>query len=133
MKIEDFDPTGPSIYERAGGMDAFVSMVELFYDGVETDPVLRPIYPEDLEPGKLALAQFLAQYWGGPNTYSERKGHPRLRMRHNPFKVTPDGADRWAAHMAAAIVSMDFSEDVARAMLEYTTAFAPQMVNTLDD
>ncbi len=130
MNIEGLDPTGPSVYELAGGMPAFGTLVDRFYDGVEGDPVLRAVYPEDLEPGKLALAQFLAQYWGGPTTYSDRKGHPRLRMRHAGFEVTPDGAVRWATHMAAAIASMEFPTAVADAMLTYTMSFAPHMVNT---
>lgn len=129
MNIEGIDPTGPSVYELAGGMDAFVLLVERFYEGVEADPPLRALYPEDLEPGKVALAQFLAQYWGGPTTYSDNKGHPRLRRRHAPFRITPDGADRWTRNMLAAIASMDFPAVVEQAMTDYTVSFAPHMVN----
>lgn len=119
------------VYELAGGMDAFVELVDRFYDRVEQDLPLRSVYPEDLGPGKQALAEFLAQYWGGPTTYSEKKGHPRLRMRHAGFQVTPDGAERWTTHMVAAIRSMDFPDEVEQAMVGYSTAFAPHMVNTL--
>lgn len=132
MKIGEHDPTGPSIYDQAGGMPAFVALVDRFYEGVESDLELRRIYPEDLEPGKQALAEFLAQYWGGPGTYSERRGHPRLRMRHAGFEVTPDGAARWVRHMSTAIASLDAPDHVKQAMLDYTTTFAPQMVNTPD-
>ncbi len=125
-------PAGPTVYELAGGLDAFHELVERFYDRVEGDEVLRPVYPEDLGPGKVALAEFLAQYWGGPPIYSQRKGHPRLRMRHAPFTVTPDGAARWTEHMVAAIRSMDFPAEVTEAMVAYSTTFAPHMVNTHD-
>ncbi len=126
------DATGPSVYERAGGLDAFHELVERFYAGVEGDEVLRPVYPDDLGPGKIALAEFLAQYWGGPPIYSQKKGHPRLRMRHAGFHVTPEGAQRWVAHMVTAIRSMEFPAEVEQAMVEYSTTFAPHMVNTHD-
>jgi len=86
-----------SLYERVGGEPFFISLVERFYRGVETDPLLRPLYPADLEPPKRHLALFLVQYWGGPHTYSAERGHPRLRMRHAPFKVGPIERDAWLA------------------------------------
>src|ERR1700704_963990 len=92
-----------TLYERVGGETFFTSLVERFYAGVATDPVLRPLYPEDLEPPKRHLALFLMQYWGGPRTYSEQRGHPRLRMRHFPFAVTPTARDRWLELMRAAL------------------------------
>lgn len=132
MNIEPTSDPTRTVYERAGGLDAFHELVERFYAGVEGDEVLRPVYPEDLGPGKIALAEFLAQYWGGPAIYSQKKGHPRLRMRHAGFVVTPEGAARWARHMVDAIKSMDFPEDVKAAMVEYSTSFAPHMVNTTE-
>lgn len=123
-------PDGSSIFELAGGEEAFLELVERFYGRVEEDEVLRPVYPEDLEPGKRRLGLFLAQYWGGPPTYSEERGHPRLRQRHAPFEVTDEGAARWAAHMTAAIRSMEFDPRVEAALLTYVARFTPSMVNT---
>ncbi|HEU4465099.1 MAG TPA: globin, partial [Agromyces sp.] len=86
----------PSFYDEIGGRDTFVRLVHEFYRGVADDPVLRPMYPEeDLGPAEDRLRMFLEQYWGGPTTYSDERGHPRLRMRHLPFKVNPDARDRW--------------------------------------
>ena len=119
-----------TVHELVGGTEAFVELVERFYERVEADPPLREVYPEDLEPGKRALALFLAQYWGGPTTYSEQRGHPRLRMRHAPFTVTPDGAARWATHMLAAVESMDWHPAATAALTEYVRRFTPSMVNT---
>ena len=89
-----------SFYAAIGGHETFVRLVDEFYRGVADDPVLRPMYPEqDLGPAAERLTLFLEQYWGGPTTYSDERGHPRLRMRHAPFKVNPDARDRWlAAH-----------------------------------
>lgn len=86
-------------------MSFFDDLVESFYDGVATDEVLAPLYPEypDFEPAKRRLSLFLAQYWGGPHTYMEERGHPRLRMRHFPFPIGPLERDRWLVHMAAAV------------------------------
>ena len=122
-----------TVHELVGGTAAFVELVDRFYDRVEQDPPLRAVYPEDLEPGKRHLALFLAQYWGGPRTYSQERGHPMLRRRHFPFEVTPDGAARWATHMLAAIRSMDFPEPAEAAMVAYVQRFTPSMVNTPDD
>lgn len=122
-----------TVHELVGGTDAFIELVERFYARVETDPPLRAVYPEDLEPGKRHLALFLAQYWGGPRTYERERGHPMLRRRHMPFDVTPDGAARWLTHMLAAIESMEFPEPAEQALVEYVRRFAPSMVNTPDD
>ncbi len=118
-----------SIYELAGGLDAFVELVDLFYAKVEDDPLLRPLYPEDLEPGKRHLALFFAQYWGGPATYNDERGHPRLRRRHAPFEITPEAAVRWAQHMSDSIVELQLPEAAERAMLEYVVRFTPSMIN----
>lgn len=121
---------GESIFERAGGEAAFLELVDRFYDRVEDDPVLRPIYPDDLEPGKTHLARFFMQYWGAGPVYSRERGHPRLRMRHAEFAVTPEAARRWAAHMLAAIDEMDFPDEVTEALSAYVVRFTPTMVNS---
>src|SRR5690606_8336699 len=92
-----------TFYDAVGGDATFTRLVRRFYEGVATDPLLRPMYPEeDLTGAEERLRMFLVQYWGGPNTYSERRGHPRLRMRHMPFKVNPAARDRWLHHMKVA-------------------------------
>ena len=91
-----------SVYDVVGS-DFFVELVEAFYDGVETDEILRPMYPADLSGAKARLAMFLVQYWGGPTTYSDNRGHPRLRMRHAPFVVNEASRDAWLRHMSAAL------------------------------
>ena len=92
-----------TVYELVGGQDFFDDLVERFYDRVEVDPLLRPMYPRDLRPSRERLAGFLAQYWGGPPTYSEKRGHPRLRMRHLPFSIGLAERDAWMAHMTASL------------------------------
>ena len=93
-----------SLYEAVGGMPFFERLVDAFYEGIVTDEVLLPLYPDDDLPGaRHRLTLFLAQYWGGPHTYMEERGHPKLRMRHMPFHVGPLERDRWLVHMAAAI------------------------------
>lgn len=95
----------PTLFSRVGGTDFFERLVDEFYEGVASDDVLLPLYPEqpDLTGARHRLALFLAQYWGGPTTYMEERGHPRLRMRHMPFHVGPLERDRWLVHMAAAV------------------------------
>jgi hemoglobin len=91
-------------YALMGGAEFFEALVRHFYEGVASDPVLRPMYPEgDLEPAERRLRLFLTQYWGGPTTYSDERGHPRLRMRHNPYVIDDDARDRWLDHMRAAL------------------------------
>jgi len=126
--------TNESFYEQIGGHDTFVQLVDAFYAGVKSDPVLKPMYPEeDMEGAVWRLRSFLEQYWGGPHTYSEQRGHPRLRMRHMPFKVNPDARDRWLAHMATAVDSLELSE-LDRAMLwDYLERAAHSMVNTFEE
>jgi len=120
-----------TVFERVGGEPAFHALVEDFYTAVEQDPVLRPHYPEDLGPGKRHLAQFLAQYFGGGPIYSQRHGHPRLRMRHAPFAITEVEALRWAQLMAGAVGRQGWPDDVAREVLEYVARAAPHMINTM--
>jgi hemoglobin len=121
------------VFDRVGGMDAFVSLVDAFYAKVARDELLRPMYPEDLEPGKRHLAMFLAQYWGGGPIYSQERGHPRLRMRHAPFRVTPEAAQRWAQHMAASILELRFPTDVEQQLLSYVARATPTLINEFPD
>jgi hemoglobin len=123
-----------TFYEQVGGRPTFEKLVRGFYAGVATDPVLRPMYPEeDLEGAIQRLTGFLEQYWGGPGTYSEQRGHPRLRMRHNPFKVNPDARDRWLRHMSAAIDTLELSPLDRETLWDYLERAAHAMVNTFDD
>ena len=96
-----------SLYQRAGGTPFFEALVGRFYAGVATDPILRPLYPEaDLAPAQRRLTLFLIQYWGGPTTYDDERGHPRLRMRHAPFAIGPAARDRWLELMRAALADL---------------------------
>ena len=119
-----------SLYERVGGTPFFEALVARFYDGVETDPVLRPVYPEvDLAPARRRLTLFLIQYWGGPTTYDEERGHPRLRMRHAPFAIGPAERDRWLLHMRAAITALAPAPEVAAELERYVATAADAMRN----
>ncbi|MBN9632829.1 globin [Leifsonia sp. TF02-11] len=127
-------PTGPSFFEQLGGHDTFVRLVDTFYRGVADDPVLRPMYPEeDLGPARERLTLFLEQYWGGPTTYSEQRGHPRLRMRHNPFRVNPDARDRWLAHMRVAVDELGLPPLQEETLWSYLERAAFAMVNTFEE
>lgn len=117
----------------AGGLEAFARLVDAFYALVEADEVLRPMYPEDLEPGKEHLALFLAQYFGAGPVYSERRGHPRLRLRHAAFPIDPAAAARWAQHMLAAIAQQGLAPDVRTELEEYVRHATPTLVNRLPD
>jgi len=119
-----------TLYDRAGGMPFFEALVARFYAGVADDPILRPIYPEaDLAPAQRRLTLFLAQYWGGPRTYDDERGHPRLRMRHAPFAVDPVARDRWLVLMRAAIAELAPPEDVAAELERYIAMAAEAMRN----
>lgn len=118
-----------SLTDRAGGPDAFVRLVDAFYDRVEQDVTLRAMYPADLGPGKEHLALFLAQYFGATDLYSSQRGHPRLRMRHAAFPIDPDAAARWATHMLGAVVDQGFPADVRIALEEYVIRATPTLVN----
>jgi len=123
-------PGPASFYDAAGGEPAFAALVEHFYGGVATDPVLRPLYPEaDLGPAADRLRMFLEQYWGGPTTYSEQRGHPRLRMRHARFAVTPTARDHWLGHMRAAVDSLRLRPELDRQLWAYLTMAAESLVN----
>ena len=123
----------PSFYDQIGGHATFVRLVDSFYRGVADDDVLRPMYPdEQLEPAKERLTLFLEQYWGGPGTYSEQRGHPRLRMRHSPFHVNPDARDRWLSHMRAAVDGLGLSQLHEATLWDYLERAAFAMVNTFE-
>lgn len=128
------DAPETSFYDQIGGHETFVALVDEFYRGIASDPVLKPMYPEeDLGPAAERMTMFLEQYWGGPGTYSERRGHPRLRMRHMPFAVNPDARDRWMTHMKAAVDSLDLSPLHAATLWDYFERAAHAMVNTFED
>jgi hemoglobin len=118
-----------SFYDRVGGQPFFDQLVERFYQGVQTDPVLRPLYPEDLTEAKAHLALFLAQYWGGPTTYNEIRGHPRLRMRHAPFVIGRLERDAWLAHMNAAVGQADLGDKDRKELLAYLDMAAHSLMN----
>ena len=121
-------------YEQMGGHDAFARLVHRFYQGVADDPVLRPLYPdEDLGPAAVRLTLFLEQYWGGPGTYSAERGHPRLRMRHAPYAVTPLARDHWLGHMRVAVDELALPEPLERQLWDYLVAAAHSMVNTFGE
>ena len=105
-----------TLFDRVGGEPFFVDLVDRFYLGVAGDPLLRPLYPDDLTESARHLALFLAQYWGGPGTYGEERGHPRLRMRHAPFVIGPAERDAWLRHMLGALLELEAaSTDLAGA------------------
>ncbi len=123
-----------SFYTTVGGHETFVRLVEAFYAGVADDPVLRPLYPEeDLGPAAERLTLFLEQYWGGPTTYSDTRGHPRLRMRHAPYKVDPDARDRWLAHMRAAVETLGLAPLPKAELWDYLERAAHSLVNTVEE
>ncbi|MCS4275848.1 globin [Mycetocola lacteus] len=125
---------GRTDYERFGGRPAFEILVNEFYRGIADDPILRPMYPEeDLGPATERMLMFLEQYWGGPTTYSEQRGHPRLRMRHNAFKVNPAARDRWLIHMRAGVDKMNLSPADDAILWDYLSRAATAMVNTFEE
>ena len=124
--------TEETLYERVGGLPFFVALVDRFYEGVAGDPALLRLYPEpdDLVPARGRLTLFLAQYWGGPTTYSDERGHPRLRMRHAPFVIGAAERDRWLLHMRAAIDELAGDDPVvADALHAYVSMAAEGMRN----
>ncbi len=121
-----------TLYDAVGGMPFFEALVDRFYDGVATDPELLALYPEPdhLGPARHRLTLFLAQYWGGPTTYSDERGHPRLRARHLPFTIGDAERDRWLRHMTAAVEAMRAGPEVTDALMAYFVAGAAAMRNT---
>ena len=126
--------TAESFYDQVGGHETFRKLAQRFYAGVAGDPQLRAVYPEDdLGPAEMRFLMFLEQYWGGPTTYSQDRGHPRLRMRHAPFKVTTTQRDRWLKHMMAAVDSLDLAPANDRILRDYFDRAADSLVNSLED
>jgi hemoglobin len=122
-----------TFYDEIGGEATIRRIVHTFYEGVATDEVLRPLYPEqDLGPAEERFALFLVQYWGGPSTYSETRGHPRLRMRHAPFAVTPHAAERWLVHFRAGLDEVALPPEQDARFWDYVTHAAQFMVSTLE-
>ena len=126
--------TATSFYDQVGGHETFRKLVHEFYAGVAGDPELRALYPEDdLGPAEMRFRMFLEQYWGGPSTYSQQRGHPRLRMRHHPYKVTPTQRDRWLKHVMAAVDTLDLAPAHDLILRDYLDRAAQSMVNSLED
>lgn len=122
-----------TFFDAVGGEETFTRLVARFYAGVATDPDLRALYPEeDLGPAEERLRMFLVQYWGGPRTYSERRGHPRLRMRHAPFAVTPAMRDAWLRHMRDAVDSLGLAPEHEAQLWDYLHMAAFSMVNRME-
>ena len=127
------ESTAPTFYDEIGGMPTIAKIVDRFYEGVATDEVLLPLYPEaDLAPAAERFTLFLAQYWGGPTTYSDNRGHPRLRMRHAPFAVTPEARDHWLRHFRAGLDVANLTPEQDAQFWDYVTHAAQFMVNTLE-
>ena len=118
-----------SVYESIGGQATFDSLVERFYEGVVHDPVLRPMYPEHLDESRRHLSLFLAQFFGGPGTYSEERGHPRLRMRHLPFAIGLAERDAWVKHMTAALEATVADPATRQTMQDYFDNAATFLIN----
>jgi hemoglobin len=122
-----------TFYEEIGGHETIARIVEVFYEGVATESVLRPLYPEeDLAPAAARFTMFLVQYWGGPTTYSTQRGHPRLRMRHAPFAVTPTARDHWLEHFRAGLDAVDLTPEQDARFWEYVQHAADFMINTAE-
>jgi len=118
-----------TIYDAVGGSATFERLVEAFYAGVADDPLLRPLYPEDLTGPRRHLTLFLIQYFGGPQTYSEERGHPQLRMRHQPFAIGPAERDAWLRHMAAALDTLELPALAKEQLRGYFTGAANFLIN----
>lgn len=119
-----------TLYDAVGGEAVFRQVVDRFYDGVALDPILRPLYPDDdLAAARERLTLFLVQYWGGPSTYSELRGHPRLRRRHATWVIGERERDAWLGHMREAVLSVDVSDQARAAIWEHLDRAAQSLVN----
>jgi len=125
----DDQPT--TLFDAVGGMQFFEQLVDRFYQGVATDEILSPLYPEapDFSGARHRLTLFLAQYWGGPSTYNDERGHPKLRMRHFPYPVGPLQRDHWLLHMTNAVRSSGADDAVQDALLDYFVKAAEHLRN----
>lgn len=125
------DPTAPTFYDAVGGAETFRLLVGRFYAGVRVDPVLRPLYPDDeIDAAEERLFLFLSQYWGGPTTYNDTRGHPRLRMRHAPFAIDSAARDAWLRTMRSALSSLELPAEVDRRLWDYLERAAYSLQNT---
>lgn len=123
-----------SLYQRIGGEETFEQLVSHFYALVSQDPILRPMYPEDdLHGAAERLMLFLIQYWGGPHTYSELRGHPRLRMRHAQFPIDSKARDAWLSHMRSAVLELEINESDREELWSYLEAAAHSLLNKSDE
>jgi hemoglobin len=123
-----------TFYDAIGGFDTIARIVARFYAGVAEDEVLRSLYPEeDLTDAQERFTLFLVQYWGGPTTYGDTRGHPRLRMRHAPFAVTPRAKEHWLTHFRAGLDEADLPPDLDAQFWDYVTHAAQFMVNTFEE
>ncbi len=135
VSTEPSSPTSHNVaatlFERVGGLPFFEGLAEQFYVSVRTDPVLLALYPQpdDLVPARRRLALFLAQYWGGPTTYSDERGHPRLRMRHATFPIDDGMRDRWLAHMNTALDATAAPAELLAEMRDYFVRAADHLRN----
>jgi hemoglobin len=118
-----------TLYEMVGGDQWFIDLVDRFYEGIDTDPLVRPMYPDDLAASRHWMSLFLIQYWGGPATYNEQRGHPRLRMRHNPFPIDQAARDAWFGHMVSSLAAGGLSEDAEAQVLAYFENAANHLIN----
>ena len=127
-------PSARTFYDEIGGHATFTRLVARFYQGVRSDPVLAPLYPQDDWDGaETRLRGFLEQYWGGPTTYSQERGHPRLRMRHAPFAIGPVERDAWLTHMRDAVDSLGLSAEQDATLWDYLEMAARSMQNRIAD
>jgi hemoglobin len=120
-------------YELFGGAPFFEALISAFYRRVAEDPILRPMYPADLAGAQWRLQAFLEQYWGGPQDYSEQRGHPRLRMRHAGFAIDVTARDRWLDLMGQAIAEQNMNPAAEQALWQYLSSAAHAMQNIADD
>jgi hemoglobin len=121
-----------TLFDQVGGEAFFIQLVDAFYGAVERDPTIRPMYPEDLTDSKQHFTMFLIQYWGGPRTYQEERGHPRLRMRHAPFEITKSARDAWlrAMNVALETVRSQLTDEQFESLTSYFQMAATQLQNT---
>ena len=123
-----------TFYGQIGGHETFARMIHVFYQGIAADPLLRAMYhEEDLAPAERRMLMFMEQYWGGPRTYLEERGHPRLRMRHIPFAVTPEARDRWLAAMRKGVDAVELSPMHEATLWDYLERAAASLVNSASD
>ncbi|UOY03396.1 globin [Blastococcus sp. PRF04-17] len=127
-------PSARSFFDEVGGHETFRVLVARFYAGVRADPVIGPLYPQDdWEGAEVRLRGFLEQYWGGPTTYSQERGHPRLRMRHAPFAIGPAERDAWLRHMREAVDSLELTPEQDATLWGYLEMAAMSMQNRFPD